>query len=56
MQYYWNINDLIRVKNIIAKECLRRWMVQDEKKKKEEEERKKERKNELRYTFDNVRD
>lgn len=31
-------------------------MVQDEKKKKEEEERKKERKNELRYTFDNVRD
>lgn len=47
MQYYWNINNLIRVKNIIAKECLRRWMVQDEKKKKEKKKkgRKKEKMN-----------
>lgn len=51
MQYYWNINDLIRVKNIIEKERLRRWMVRDEKKKK----RKKE-KNELQYVIDNVGD
>lgn len=51
MQYYWNINDLIRVKNIIEKERLRRWMVRDEKKKK----RKKE-KNEFQYVIDNVGD
>lgn len=39
MQYYWNINDLIRVKNIIEKERLRRWMVRDEKKKKRKKEK-----------------